>query len=74
MEAADDYTIFQTVEEQGHLPNQLHDQLALLDTTTNEVLLVLHRLNTTGEVLHTSDEGPPTTGRPKAYPAVRPGQ
>jgi hypothetical protein len=51
MEAAEDYTIFPTVEEQGHLLHQHHDQLALLGTTMKEVLHVLHRLDTTSEGL-----------------------
>jgi hypothetical protein len=59
MEAAA-YTM---VKEQGHLLHQHHDQLALLGTTMKEVLHVLNRLNTSSEVLHTSDGWPPTMGR-----------
>ncbi|XP_031693959.1 uncharacterized protein LOC116376722 [Oncorhynchus kisutch] len=50
MEAADDYTIFQMVEEQGHLLHQYHDQLGLLGTTMKEVLLVVNRLDNTSKM------------------------
>ncbi|KAK6300786.1 hypothetical protein J4Q44_G00288840, partial [Coregonus suidteri] len=50
MEAAEDSTLFQKVNEQGHLLHQHHDQLARLGTAMEEVLRVLHR------------RGPPTTG------------
>ena len=63
MEAADDYTILQTVEAQGHLLHQYHDQLGLLGTTMKEVLLVVNRLDNPSKVLHTFDRGPPTMGR-----------
>ena len=73
MEATNDYALFQTVEEQGHLLYHHYDQLALLGATMKEFLLVLHRLDTTSEVLHTSDRGLPTNGR-HSEPVPRPTQ
>ena len=58
MEAVEVNTIFQTVEEQGNLFHQHHDQLALLGMIMKEVVHILHRLDTTSEVLYTSDVGP----------------
>ena len=63
MEVAEDKTIFQTVNEQGHLLHQHHDQLAELGTAMVDVLHFLHRLKTLSKALHTPIRGPPTMGR-----------
>lgn len=61
MEVAEDKTIFQMVNKQGHLLHQHHAQLAQLGTAMEEVLRILHRLDTTREDIRTIIRWPPIT-------------
>jgi hypothetical protein len=71
MDAAGKQNISQTVDEQGYLLCQNHDQLAQLETPMEEVLHSVKHLEHTREALPSTSGGYSTTSRP-SEPALKP--